>query len=145
GSSCSAAAGGGITINAYGTVTAPIPDGGFLPLYGGAGGTGGSVLQKPRADGDGGRLGISLPPSLTLLSLPRSTTASRLLVGGLGTTDPASFFGASLLVSPSNAGPFVPLRHAVGQPLASGWRYQVLVQPRMFDPSGVDGMIVRLK
>ena len=145
GSSCSAAAGGNVVATVAGTITAPVPDGGTPPFAGGVGSPVGSVTQTPGAAVDVGVLDAQLEPSVSVVSLPIVGASPSLLFGQLGTTDPANDPGAHLLVATGSAGAFVPVSHAVDQPLSSGWRYKVLLQPRMFDPSAVDGLAIRIQ
>ena len=145
GSGCAAAVGGSAIVRASGTITAPVPDAGNPPLVVGTGTPAGAATQTPGASVDVGVLDAQLQPSVAAVSLPQVTTSSSLLFGQLGTTDPPTFLGAHLLVAPGAAAQFVPVGHVVGQALSSGWRYEVLLQPRMFDPTAVDGLALRLQ
>jgi hypothetical protein len=146
GGACTPGAGGGVTLRARGTVNAPMPDGGPLSMRGGSGSTTGAVSATPAAAVAIGLLDSRLEPSVTVVSLPMTASSAALLYGAVGATAPPAFIGAHVLVSPDGtAGAFAPMTDAVGAALQTGWRYELLLQPRMFDPSAADGIVVRVQ
>jgi hypothetical protein len=146
GQGCTPVAGGNATVFAGGTIAAPVPDAGTPPLNAGTGSPAGTITQTAGAPVAIGLLDVQLEPSQSVVSLPMASGSTGLLFGAVGVTDPAAFFGAHVLVSPDGGvAAFAPVEETLGAPLAPGWRYEVLVQPRMFDPSAVDGVVVRVK
>jgi hypothetical protein len=146
GQGCTPVGGGNVTLRAGGAITAPVPDAGTPPATAGKGSPAGTVTQTAGTPVAIGLLDVRLETSSRVVSKPMPSGSSAVLFGATGATVPTGFFGAHVLVSPDGSdAAFAPIEDALGAALSAGWRYEVLLQPRMFDPSAVDGVVVRVQ
>jgi hypothetical protein len=134
GNGCSAGAGGDLIILAGGTITASVPAN-IGP--GGAGGTSTVTSSSAYRLGD---LNANLTASSTVTSVAFPFAAT-VLSTSVFRTIPAEWSGARLLlpVGTGTSARSLPARYLPGKSMAPGWRYRVLLEPRMFDDSALDG------
>jgi hypothetical protein len=137
GMGCAAMVGGPVTILA-GTVTATIPN----SVTGGPGVRTGTVTITATAGFVLGDLNAHLTGSSTVTSIAIGLSGALQGVRLFGAI-PSGGSGARVLLSPSGAeADFLPARYQVGKSLTSAWRYRLLLEPRMFDASALDGFEV---